>query len=185
VIRFQKRYVANVITIFRIFLILPLLYFIFSLKYNIFAIIILTLAALSDWLDGFIAHSMSEVTDFGRMIDPLADRLFILSVIIALYIRDALPPFWALMIFVCRDSLMIVGYRMLKTRRKRVDITYLGKTATAILMVSFILLLLKFELGIWLFYLGLILYLISGFDYLQKGLRMLSQGGYEVENGSL
>lgn len=161
--------VANALTVLRLVLIPVLLYFMF-LGYNVVALFVFALAGLTDWLDGFVARSSGRVTEFGTLADPFVDRIFVLSIVVALYLRDGLPPLWALSIFIIRDLLVMLGYGYLRGQGVKIAVSYLGKRATAFLMISFFFLLGKFAVGLSIFYLGLFLYIISGLDYLRKAL---------------
>ncbi len=127
-------------------------------------------AALTDILDGAVARRLNEVTEFGRILDPLADRLLISSIIVALFLRDGLgPPLWALIVLLGRDILILAGSTWLTWKGRPVEVTMLGKTATTVLLVAILLMVAEWEIGLWLFYMGLILYLGSGFNYFLRG----------------
>ena len=78
--------IPNLLTILRI-LSIPLLIFLVlssSNFYNFFALILFILISITDYLDGFLARKMNVVSKFGEMLDPIADKIFIISVLIAL-----------------------------------------------------------------------------------------------------
>ena len=80
--------IPNLLTILRI-LSIPLLIFLVlssSNFYNFFALILFILISITDYLDGFLARKMNVVSKFGEMLDPIADKIFIISVLIALMI---------------------------------------------------------------------------------------------------
>lgn len=176
----------NIITIFRLFLIPILLFLIFSTapKHKVYALGIFILAALTDWLDGYVARVTNQITDFGRVADPLVDRIFIATTLISLFLVRGIPPLWALAVIIGRDLTLIVGYKLLEARRKiRIPVTDLGKLTTACLMIALSLLILNLNLGIWIFYLGLSLSIISGLDYIKKGVRRLKEGTRDLDFG--
>lgn len=159
---------ANAITIAR-FVLLPIfLVVLLAPGYNYVAFLIFVLATLSDWLDGFIARRRNEVTEFGKIADPMVDRLFIVSTLIALYIKSGIPPLWAVSFLLARDLFIVVGFLWLFRKGKKIAVTYLGKVATTFLFVAFAMLILELGVGIYVFYLGLVLYLLAGIDYAIK-----------------
>ncbi|HDP70255.1 MAG TPA: CDP-diacylglycerol--glycerol-3-phosphate 3-phosphatidyltransferase [Actinobacteria bacterium] len=166
----------NMLTILRLILIPFFAYFVFF-GYNTVALCLFGMAALTDWLDGYVARSSSSVTSFGKHMDPLADRLLIMTALIILAIKNQLPLF-VVMIITARDLFVMIGFQYMRLRYKEISVTYLGKTATAILMVSIILLIAGVSFGLWLFYLGFLLYLISFGDYVRKAFFILKcEGG--------
>ena len=113
-------------------------------KYDAQALVILALSGFSDWLDGKLARRWNQMTKFGAMIDPLADRLYILATLVGLTIRDIIP-LWLPVVLIGRDLAMLV----LITPRLRkagygvaLPVHFLGKAATFNLLYAFPLLLL-------------------------------------------
>jgi cardiolipin synthase len=90
----------------------------------------------TDWLDGWLARRTGTVSRLGQLLDPLADRLLIASVAVALVAVGALP--WpAAALLLARDVLLLAGFRYLARRGVRPpDVLYLGKVATAMLLVA-------------------------------------------------
>ncbi|MDP1809360.1 MAG: CDP-alcohol phosphatidyltransferase family protein [Actinomycetota bacterium] len=162
---------ANALTIFRIILI-PVV-FKMVIDGSPWAIVFFALAALTDLLDGPLARRSNNVTEVGRLLDPFADRLFISSIALALYIKGSVPPIWALGLLIARDALILGSSIWLKLKGREIAVTYLGKVATAVLLVSILLLVAGISLGAWIFYIGLALYLGSGFNYLARGKKLL------------
>lgn len=162
---------ANALTFFRLVLI-PVIFYLIIVDSRL-AVIVFIVAALTDSFDGWVARATGHVTELGKILDPLTDRLLIIFSIIALYLRDAQPPLWALALMLLRDVILISGYRVLRSRGKTVEVMVIGKVTTAILMVCFILLIMKINVAIWLFYLGFILYLVTGFSYYLQGKKRL------------
>ena len=92
--------------------------------------------AATDWVDGFVARRTNQVSEFGKILDPVADRLAVAAGLIAVMIRDALP-LWAGLAVILRDlAVLLVGVAILAARRVRVDVRFLGKSATATLMIA-------------------------------------------------
>jgi len=133
------------------------------------AVAVFAVAALTDLFDGFVARSTGTVTEFGKLLDPLTDRLLIVASVTALYIRDNQPALWIILLLVVRDAIMFYGYLVLRKKGKKLEVIMLGKAATALLMVGFVLLIIHIPAGIWILYLGVILYILAGFNYYYQG----------------
>ncbi len=94
------------------------------------AIIALVVAGVSDFFDGFLARRWNQVTTLGRVLDPTADRLLTLSVVIGLGLR-AIIPWWLVAVLLARD--VVVGIALLVGKRRGVgtpQVTFVGKAAT-------------------------------------------------------
>ncbi|MGZ4113965.1 MAG: CDP-alcohol phosphatidyltransferase family protein [Actinomycetota bacterium] len=92
--------------------------------------------ASTDWVDGYIARRTGTVSELGKVLDPVADRLVIVAVLVALVVRGAFP-LWAAALIVVRDAaLLIVGAFVLARRGVRIDVRRIGKAATAALMLG-------------------------------------------------
>jgi cardiolipin synthase len=92
--------------------------------------------ASTDWIDGYVARRTDRVSELGALLDPLADRLAIVAVLVALVVRDAFPV-WAAALIVVRDlALILVGAFVLLTRDIRIEVRTIGKAATLLLMVA-------------------------------------------------
>ena len=162
---------ANALTICRLLLI-PIT-FRLVLSGSPLALVVFAVAATTDFFDGILARRANNVTELGRLLDPLADRLFISSIALALYLKDVVPPLWALALLLARDAVILTGSAWLRWRGKDIRVSYVGKAATAVLLVSILLLVSGVDFGVWLFYAGLVLYLGSGFNYLARGKKLL------------
>lgn len=92
--------------------------------------------AATDWVDGFVARRTGRVSELGKILDPVADRLVIVAVLVALVLRDAFPA-WAAALIVVRDlALLVVGAWALASRGARIDVRAVGKAATLALMFA-------------------------------------------------
>lgn len=169
---------ANAITAFRLLLI-PVFIVLMSFhpRFSTLAAGVFIFAVLTDWLDGWVARSFGKVTDFGKLFDPLVDRLLIIAALIMIFLKlhDVLP-LWALILIVIRELVLVAGYKYLQKRDRKMSVTYFGKVATAVLFGSLMLLFLGLiSFGTAIFYLGLFLYIISAVDYIIKGIKRLKQ----------
>ncbi|GGK08342.1 CDP-diacylglycerol--glycerol-3-phosphate 3-phosphatidyltransferase [Pilimelia anulata] len=109
---------------------------------DIAATVVLAVGGTSDWLDGWLARRTGQVSRLGELLDPLADRLYIVATLVAFTVRDVVPwPFTAAL--VARDVLMLVVLALLRRRGYAPPpVHYLGKAATFVLLAAFPLLLL-------------------------------------------
>lgn len=104
------------------------------------AVILYGAGAWTDFFDGYLARRMGAVSELGKLLDPVADRVFIVALAIALVARDALPVPLALVILV-RDVVLLVAFPLLERRGiERVRVNFVGKTATASLLFGLTLL---------------------------------------------
>lgn len=106
------------------------------------AILVLVVAGFTDWLDGYLARRWQQISRLGQLLDPVADRLYILATLVGLLLRGIVPA-WLVLLLVSRDVLMSIVLAVLK--RKGVTglpVHFLGKAATFCLLYAFPLLLL-------------------------------------------
>jgi cardiolipin synthase len=110
---------------------------------DIWAFVVLALSGLTDYLDGKIARRFNLVSRVGQLLDPLADRLYVLTTLVALTIRDIIP-LWLLIVLVGRDLFMGVVILLLKrVGQTGLPVHFVGKAATFNLLYAFPILLLS------------------------------------------
>jgi cardiolipin synthase len=137
----------------------------------------------TDWVDGWLARRTGSVSRLGQLIDPLADRLLIASVTIALVVRDVVP-LAAVLLLVGRDLALLVGFPLLARRGVRPpDVVWVGKAATFVLLFALPTLVVgetglglapaARALGLALLAFGVVLYYVAGFVYLRLALQGL------------
>lgn len=122
----------NKLTLSRIVLTVIFLFFLFAygVAYKIAALAIFTIAAFTDFLDGHIAKKYGLVSDFGRFMDPIADKVLTLSAFLA-FVEMGFVPAWMVIIIIFREFI-ITGIRLMALRKKRViEATLAGKHKTA------------------------------------------------------
>ena len=124
-------------------------------------------AGVTDQVDGWLARRWRVQSDFGRIADPLADRLMIETAVILLFVADRLP--WAALVVVFgRDLLLLLGLTLFAPRGISVDVNLAGKVATWVLYasVAFVLVTHKSDdWPLWLFWAGIGLTVASGGQY--------------------
>ena len=100
------------------------------------ALIIYLLAAATDWLDGFLARRWHQVTSFGKLADPLADKLMLLTMLFCMG-QSGRVPWWVLGVMLGKELLMVIGsVFLLKRHNVVVMANWLGKTATVTFILS-------------------------------------------------
>ncbi len=180
----------NLLTWGRIFLI-PMLICVFyipdlvlpSSEKNLTAAFIFTLAAITDWLDGFLARKFNQTTRFGAFLDPVADKLMVTTALVILVWLDRVGIFVAaiiigreLAISALREWMALIG------ESRGVAVSFVGKLKTAAQMVSIILLFLyepiyfvpTYELGTLLVYVAVVLTVWSMFYYIKRASSILA-----------
>ena len=135
-------------------------------------------AVSTDALDGFLARVTRKKTSLGRFLDPLADKLLLLSGFLGILFVNALPyrpPLWVTVTIVFRDIVIVSGlvvlYLMYGTIRVRTN--FLGKLTTAIQMVTFIAILLEWRGAVPLWYTTAAVTILSGAVYVIRDLDKL------------
>ena len=99
-------------------------------------IVLFAAVAATDWVDGTIARRTGRVSELGKILDPVADRLAIAAGLVALVIAGLFPP-WAALLILLRDAAVLAGGAFALARRRiRIDVRFIGKVATFGLMVA-------------------------------------------------
>ncbi len=134
---------------------------------DVIAAVVFALAALTDGLDGYIARRRQQVTTFGKLMDPLADKMLVIAALISLVSLDRLAA-WVAMVIIARE-LAVTGLRALAAERGVViAASWLGKAKTG-LQIAAVLALIAFDpTPVWadvLLYLAVAVTVISGADY--------------------
>lgn len=171
--------IPNCITIFRILLI-PLLVILLLEGRTRAAFWVVVVAGCSDALDGFLARVLKQKTDFGAFIDPLADKLLLITSFITLAVLDILPE-WLAVVVVSRDVLILggIGILMLFGRAIAIRPSLLSKTTTFLQLATVV-----FHLGqeyiallqgarVPLIFLTALCTILSGAHYIVIGFRIL------------
>jgi CDP-diacylglycerol--glycerol-3-phosphate 3-phosphatidyltransferase len=166
---------ANLLTLSRL-LLTPLIIYTIYIGWSINSALLFGLAAVTDWLDGYFARSQDQESAFGKIFDPLVDRIFISSVVIAIVVLRQTPPLWAAALLLARDLvLMVSGQFIFIKTGKRIEINFIGKFATAVLMFSIPFIIIgwpiaqtSFMVGLALSYLAAIFYFLEGFKFIKN-----------------
>ena len=159
------KYIPNVLTIIR-FLLIPFSIYALVNDQYILAIIIITISGLTDVLDGAIARKFNLVTNFGKLIDPLADKVTQLSILGTLVLKNIIP-LWILIVVLVKEAAMVAGASFLYGKELVVSSKWYGKAATVLFYIAIIVSMILRDLNIntnlnlILYYLALIMTLFS------------------------
>lgn len=164
----------NVVSAIRILLI-PLFVWLVFVEETAWAGLLLAVIGATDWIDGYLARKLDQVTELGKMLDPIADRLAVAIAVVLGLVVGVLPS-WLAWGIIVREILIGAGavYGWTKGVR-RLDVRWLGKTATLLLYFGITGFYLAHGVGsdlLWWVAIGfglpgLILYYVVGFDYVR------------------
>ena len=129
--------IANKLTLSRIVLTFVFMFFLFSkgVAYQLAAFLVFTLAVGTDFLDGFLAKRRNEISDFGKFMDPIADKVLVISAFLA-FVEMRLIPAWIVVIIIFREFI-ITGLRLLALAKgKVVEAETAGKHKTVSQIIS-------------------------------------------------
>jgi cardiolipin synthase len=171
----------NLLTIGRIALILPFIWLFFhgSIASRWGALALFLIAAVTDWFDGWLARRLGQGSAFGRMLDPIADKLLVATVLVALIATGGIAD-WAIapaLAIVLRE-IAVSGFREhLGQHGVVVPVSVLAKWKTAAQLAALALLLVPIEAaqpwGLWLLWIAALLTLATGWGYLRATLKSL------------
>jgi cardiolipin synthase len=175
--------IPNILTIARL---ISIPFFILSMlhqKYE-YALIIFSIAAITDVLDGFLARMANQKTKLGAFLDPLADKFLLLTSFIIFTTYGWLPS-WIAITVISRDVIVILGWIILVvfTHNKKVEPSLTGKLANAFqaILIVYVLVSMNFEIDTTMIIKQLVVILVaaltvfSGIQYIYKGYRRLNE----------
>ncbi len=171
--------VPNILTIIRFILIPFIVYFILVGEY-ISAFITLTISGITDILDGFIARRFNFITNFGKLVDPLADKSTQVAVLASLTFKGMIP-LWILLIIFIKEIVMVSGASFLYGKKLVVSSKWYGKLATVLFYIAIVSSLFieywnksispespLFGFDIYIYYLAIIITIFSLLMYFKK-----------------
>ncbi|MCK5902456.1 MAG: CDP-alcohol phosphatidyltransferase family protein [Cocleimonas sp.] len=128
-------HLPNIISLFRIFLVIPVIYLIWKNDWHT-AFLLVLLAGLSDGLDGYLARKFHWESKLGATLDPMADKILLICLFIALGLKGIVPQ-WLVILIVARDIVIISGLMLYKvmTNDMKLEILFISKVNTALLIV--------------------------------------------------
>jgi cardiolipin synthase (CMP-forming) len=184
------RTAPNAVTLVRLLLMPVCAYLLATGRYG-WGLVLTAVVGSTDWVDGWLARRTGQVSRVGQLLDPLADRLLIASVAIALVVRGVLP--WpAAVLLLARDLVLLAGWPLLKRRGiEPPEVVLIGKAATLVLLLALPVLTLGATglavaglahlLGLALLWAGVVMYYLAGAVYVRMVLERL---GHRTGAGS-
>jgi cardiolipin synthase len=129
--------IPNIISMVRLAGVPLFLWLVIGPEADVWALVVLMISGFTDWLDGYLARRLNQMSKLGEILDPVADRLYILAAVIGLLYRDIIP-LWVAILLPARDLFLWCLVPFLRTRGySALPVHYLGKAATAALLYSF------------------------------------------------
>ena len=179
----KLRHIPNLITIARLILLLPFLYTLLNNNYQA-SFYIFFFAGFSDGLDGYLARLLNQTSKLGILLDPIADKLLIASVIIVLIETRVITHIHVIpAIIILLREIAISGLReFLANYNEKVPVTFIAKIKTTIQMISLSILILSvgfdfnntiWDAGLVMLWISAIFTLYSGYSYIKKGLTII------------
>lgn len=138
------KYVPNILTVIRFLLIPIIITLLYQAKY-VDAIIVFSISGITDILDGTIARKFNFISDFGKLMDPLADKLTQLSMLLMLTVKKIIP-LWIVIVVFIKEFCMICGASFLYGKELVVSSKWYGKAATTLFYLAIVVSLVLKEL---------------------------------------
>lgn len=163
------KHIPNVLTIIR-FILVPVIIATLAVNNYKAGLIIFIISSLTDVLDGIIARKCNAISDFGKLMDPLADKLTQLSVILTLAIKRIIPT-WIIVILCLKELILIIGASFLYGKELVVSSRWYGKITTVLIFIAVVssLVIRMFNLpvfDIYIYYLAVIFAIFSLISYI-------------------
>lgn len=138
----SKRFVPNILTVFRVLITPACLYLILSTGpyYSLYAMILFLIASITDAVDGWYARKYNVVTEFGKFLDPLADKILVMAMFVAFGLKN-LAPWWMIFIVIFRDIFVTLLRSIMIRKGQSMNTSKFAKAKTGIqmFMIYFIL----------------------------------------------
>lgn len=178
----QLRTLPNLLSLLRLALV-PVFLVLIVTGHSISAFLVLAVASFTDWLDGYLARKLNQVTRIGALLDPAADRLYIFATLIGLAITGSIPA-WLPVVVIARDVLLAFAIPVLASRNYGpLPVHFFGKAGTFALLyafplllladwwvaVQFVILPLAWAFALW----GVALYWYAGFLYVKQVVQLV------------
>jgi CDP-diacylglycerol--glycerol-3-phosphate 3-phosphatidyltransferase len=176
-------YLSNILSLFRLLLFIPILFLylliIDPIQFDTYLIFIIVLAFISDILDGYIARRKNQITELGKLIDPLADKILTAEIIFILFLQKLIPDFYFFLI-ISRDLLILIGGLIVTKRIKNIlSSDYIGKITILSIGIFILVVLFKYskedfiyEFTLWL---STILTIVSLLNYSFRAVYVLKK----------
>ena len=167
----------NLLTISRI-VVIPVIFlsiYIHTALWSMLAAVLFIIASITDYLDGYLARSRNETSAFGRLLDPIADKLLVASALIVILADDMVHPinFIPVIVILCREILVSGLREFLAEVNVGMPVTRLAKWKTGFQMTALSMILVGYmfhDLGVVLLWIAAVLTFVTGYQYFQKSL---------------
>jgi cardiolipin synthase (CMP-forming) len=158
--------IPNMLTVFRLLLIPIFIAFFFSNNTSslLYSICIFLLAGFTDFLDGYLARKYKLITKLGVVLDPLADKLMLITVLTCLVIKTYIP-IWVLMVIAAKEIFMILCGILLYKKGTLIPSNIFGKASTTFFYISIFILVFDESIGLYLLYISVTTALVALFNY--------------------
>ena len=168
---------ANLLSVLRAFLALPIIYSLAHDKIAL-AVVLVLVAVITDWLDGYFARRAHEVTDLGKFLDPLADSIAIAVIVLFISLDETRNfPFWFFIFYMARQlTITLSGVYMLNHAHVVLGSNIIGKWTVGIISLAILLYILRIEeIGFYLILVSTVLAFVSWLQYLVRNLNQKIQ----------
>ena len=158
--------VPNILSFIRLILV-PIFVVSFFVINQYLALAIFVIASITDIIDGYIARHYNAITEFGKVLDPFADKLMKMSALISLAIANLVPLWVAILMIVC-DLAMIISGLCLYKKKITIQSNWIGKAGTFVISLGVVLSFFTQWLGdtnVYVIYAGITIAIIAGLDY--------------------
>lgn len=167
----------NLLTISRI-LVIPVIFlsiYIHTAVWSMLAAVLFIIASITDYFDGYLARSRNETSAFGRLLDPIADKLLVASALIVILADNMVHPinFIPVIVILCREILVSGLREFLAEVHVGMPVTRLAKWKTGFQMTALSMILVGYmfhDLGVILLWIAAVLTFVTGYQYFQKSL---------------
>lgn len=157
--------IPNILTLIRLFLIPIFVLVFFTNESLLYPIIIFIIAGITDVADGYIARKYNKVTKAGIVLDPIADKLMLITVLLCSSYKDFVP-YWLPLVVIIKELIMITGGVLLYNKDYTViPANIFGKIATSLFYVSVFILYFNNNIGVYFLYGSVLTTLIAFFTY--------------------
>ncbi len=129
--------VPNLITTVRLLAIPVFVWLLFARDNRAAAAVLLAVLGATDWVDGFVARRYDQVTEVGKILDPVADRLLLAVAVVSILIDGSVPLFVAVAALVRESVVALAAVGLAALGARRIDVTLVGKAGTFCLLTSF------------------------------------------------
>lgn len=165
--------IPNAVTLVRLVLLVPVCVLLVRGGPDTLSVVLLLVWALTDWIDGFLARRLDQVSRLGEAMDPVADRIGLVGIVLALALAGLLP--WTALGVIVLVDLVVALWAARAALRESLGVSVIGKARTAVLMTSVFLLAGAAAWAPWLIgaitvllWIGVVMHVIAGIGYVRQ-----------------